>query len=80
MAYFIYIIEGRDGYLYTGITGSLRKRLFEHKKGRVRLTKNKRPLVLRYAEKSNTRQEAAKRERQIKGYSRIKKEALFSLR
>jgi predicted GIY-YIG superfamily endonuclease len=39
-------------------------------------TAKRRPVTLRYAEVFDTRDEAFRRERQIKGWSRAKKEAL----
>ena len=67
-----------DGSLYIGRTVNLRKRLTEHNKGRGSLfTKNKRPVKLVYFEKHQTLNEALRKEFQIKGWRREKKENLI---
>lgn len=33
--YYVYIMAGRSGNLYTGVTSNLSKRVYEHKKGLV---------------------------------------------
>jgi putative endonuclease len=83
MSFFVYIIKCSDNYLYTGITCNIDKRLFEHRSGKALNTKNRLPLELAYKEEFFTRKEAAKREREIKGWRREKKEKLireFTLR
>jgi len=79
MIYFTYIIRCRDGSFYTGITWNLEKRLREHNL-RIKscLQKNKVPVKLAWYEKFSNRIEAAKREREIKGWTRKKKEKLIS--
>ncbi len=54
-----------DKSLYTGITWNLRKRLLEHK--------GKLPVVLKYWESFEDRSQAARREKEIKGWGRVKK-------
>ena len=79
MAYHVYILECLDGLFYTGLTGNLEKRLTEHKEGRGGpITKNRRPVKLVYKEKLKTRKEAAKREKEIKGWRREKKIKLIN--
>lgn len=56
----------------------MRKRLKEHNLGMVPFTKNKRAVKLVYWEKFNNRKEAAKREKEIKGWRREKKEKLIN--
>jgi len=75
--YYLYIIRCKNNSLYTGITGSLRKRFREHKLGEVPFTKNRRPVRIVYWKIFNTREKAAKREREIKGWRREKKERLI---
>ncbi|MBL7159029.1 GIY-YIG nuclease family protein [Candidatus Microgenomates bacterium] len=79
MAYFVYIIRCKDGFYYTGITWSLKKRIKEHNL-RIKscLQKSKVPVKLVYWEKFNTKIEAAKKEKEIKGWGRKKKEALIN--
>jgi putative endonuclease len=64
----VYIVQCRDGSLYTGITTNLEKRINEHNSGRLgaRYTRARRPVHLVYQEKSSSRSAAAKREFQIK--------------
>jgi len=84
MICFVYILKCADGSYYTGITSNLKRRIKEHNLGiRTCLAKGKRPVRLVYWEKFKNRKEAAKREKQIKGWRRSKKEDLikrFSLR
>ena len=80
MLYFVYILECSDLSLYTGITWNLDKRIKEHFKGASKYTRSKLPVKLVYFEKCNDKIGAAKREREIKGWSREKKLNLISLR
>src|SRR3989344_426613 len=73
MKYFVYILECRDKSLYTGITWNLSKRVKEHFNGTSKYTRRKLPVKLVYFEKSIDKISAAKREREIKGWSRTKK-------
>jgi putative endonuclease len=75
--YFVYIIRCKGGALYTGITGNIRKRLSEHSVGMVPFTKNRKPVKLVFYEIFNSRISAAKREKEIKGWRREKKEDLI---
>ena len=69
MKYYTYTIQSlSDGSYYVGSTEDIKNRLGKHNKGRVRSTKSKRPFKLVYCEKFDSRQEAYKRERQIKSY------------
>jgi len=79
MSCFVYIIKCMDDSYYTGITSSLSRRIKEHNL-RIKscLQISKIPVKLVYWEKYNTRIEAAMREKEIKGWSRIKKEKLIS--
>jgi putative endonuclease len=75
--YSVYIVQCKDNSFYTGITWNLTKRIAEHNFGKVLFTKNRRPVRLVYQESFRTRKEAAKREKEIKGWRREKKERLF---
>jgi len=77
MAHYLYIIRCSDNYLYTGITWNLQKRIKEHQDGSSLIKKNRRPLKLVYAERYDRRENAAKREKEIKGWRREKKEKLI---
>lgn len=76
----MYILQCSDGSYYTGITIDLKKRLRQHNgklKGGAVYTRNKRPVKLVYKEEYKTHLEASRREIEIKGWAREKKERLF---
>lgn len=78
MIFWLYILRCADGSYYIGHTENLEKRFAEHNLGAVSsYTRKRRPLTLVFAEQSSTREEALARERQLKGWSRAKKEALI---
>ena len=78
MAYFVYILECSDGSFYTGITWDINKRLVEHNNGFSLATKGKLPVKLVHQEKFDDKYQAAKREREIKGWRREKKIKLIA--
>jgi len=76
---YVYILECADKSYYVGITPNLERRLNEHNTGRGGFwTELRRPVELKYSEMLKTRTEAEAREIQLKGWSRIKKEALIN--
>lgn len=78
--YYVYIVRCSDDSFYTGITNNLEKRLRQHNgeiKGGAFYTRNKRPVKLIHKEEFATHLEAARREIEIKGWSREKKEVLI---
>lgn len=69
---YMYIVECRDGTLYTGWTNALEERIKAHNEGRgAKYTRARRPVVLKYYEVFETKEEAMKREYAIK---RLRKE------
>jgi len=65
--FFVYILKSKkDGKLYLGYTNDLKKRLKEHNLGLVNSTKSKRPLYLMYYEAYAAREDAVKREQNLK--------------
>lgn len=60
------MISEKDNRTYTGYTSNLEKRLEYHNRGRVKATKNRRPLRVLYKEEFATKEEAKKRERYLK--------------
>ena len=71
---YTYIVKCSDGSLYTGWTNNLEKRIKDHNAGRgAKYTKARRPVVLVYKEEFPTKQEAMKREWEIKRLSRKEK-------
>ncbi len=77
--YFVYILECKDGTLYTGITTDLARRLAEHKDGiGAAYTRSKKAKRIVYSEKARDRSTASKREAEIKRLTRVKKLALIN--
>jgi len=78
--YYVYIVECRDGLYYTGITNDLERRITEHNEGKNIgcFTFNRRPVRLKYHEHFYDVVDAIAWEKQLKGWSRKKKEALFA--
>jgi len=66
----VYILESieKSNKYYIGHTQDLNNRLERHNRGLVRSTKNARPWKIIYAEEYHTKNEAYKRELQIKAY------------
>ena len=76
--YFVYFIKCDDGKFYTGFTSNLDKRYLDHKFGKGgKFTKDRKVVKLLYHEQFKTEEEALKREKQIKGWRREKKENLI---
>ena len=52
-AYFVYILECKNGYLYTGVTNNIERRLIEHNEGLNKdcYTYKRRPVQLLYQQK-----------------------------
>ena len=75
---YTYILECKDGSLYTGWTNNLEKRLKDHNDGKgAKYTKAKGPVVLVYYEAFETKEEAMRREYAIKHMPRKDKERLI---
>jgi|SRR5690554_5466895 len=76
--YFVYIVQCSDKSYYTGITSNLEKRINEHNSGLFKGYTSKRlPVQLMYSQRYSDVNEAIRAEKQIKGWSRAKKEALI---
>ena len=74
----IYILRCSDGSYYTGVTNNLERRFREHQSGtHIGYTSARLPVKLVYFEEFNDPLSAIAREKQIKGWSRAKKEALM---
>ena len=78
--YIVYIVECKDWSYYLGITNDLEKRLWEHNTGQDEdsYTYSRRPVVLKYFETFTDVNQAIAREKQLKGWSRKKKQALIA--
>jgi putative endonuclease len=77
MSYFAYLARCCDGSLYTGSCTNIKAREIKHNEGEgARYTRKRRPVKIIYFEEVATLVEARRREAQIKGWTRIKKENL----
>ena len=75
----VYILRCRDCSYYTGFTIDLERRLAEHNAGTYSgYTAARLPVELVWCEQTKNPHEAFLLERQIKGWSRRKKEALIA--
>ena len=80
MPYLVYILECADGSYYTGSTNDINKRLWQHEQGidPMAYTFSRRPVRLVWtSEEVQHYYDALRWERQIKGWSRAKKQALI---
>lgn len=76
----VYILQCRDGTLYTGITDNLPRRLAAHNGGKgAKYTRGRGPVVLVHQESCPDRSAALRRERAIKALSRSQKLTLCHL-
>ena len=77
---YVYILLCNDGSYYTGITSNLEKRLTEHKTGKYpsSYTHSRRPVKLKFYAEFTDINTAITIEKQIKKWSKAKKEALIN--
>jgi predicted GIY-YIG superfamily endonuclease len=77
VSFYVYILRCSDGSYYVGHTDDLETRIAAHNRGEIEgYTRGRRPVRLVFADGFPSREDALWRERQIKGWSRAKKEAL----
>ncbi len=79
--YYFYIVRCKDNSLYSGQTNNLDKRIREHNTSSSRSAKYlraRKPVKLVYFEKYQTIQLVMKREREIKQWTKAKKEILVN--
>ena len=70
----VYILQCKNHSLYTGITNNLERRFKEHKNGKGgKFTHAFKASKLLHSEPCNSKNEALKREAQIKNWTRKKK-------
>lgn len=75
---YLYILKGSKNHLYIGVTNNLESRIKRHISGDgAEFTKRNQTFELVYTEKFSTLLEARRRESQIKGWRREKKENLI---
>ncbi len=78
MAFWVYILKCSDGSYYTGHTENLELRISQHQQGTVAAyTSTRLPVELVFSQAFPSRAEAIVSERQIKGWTRAKKEAMM---
>lgn len=75
---YTYILQCSDGTYYTGWTNDIAKRLKTHNEGKgAKYTRARLPVTLTYYEAFETKEEAMRREWEIKQLSRKEKEKLI---
>jgi len=76
--YYVYILTNQNNHvMYIGVTNNLRRRVYEHKMGLYEgFTKKYRVHKLVYFESCHDVKAAIQREKQLKGWSREKKNSL----
>lgn len=79
MAHQVYILRCSDNSFYVGSSADVDARVKVHNQGLgPDYTRNRRPVLLVYAEECESKAAACNRERQIKKWSREKKKALIN--
>lgn len=79
MTFWAYMLRCSDGSYYVGHTDDLERRVAQHDAGEVAgYTQRRRPVEVVWSSDFGSRDEALSAERQIKGWSRAKKEALVA--
>jgi putative endonuclease len=78
--YYVYILRCSDDSYYIGVTNDYKSRFADHQDGKDAqcYTYTRRPLTLMYVESYGYVMNAIRREKQLKGWSRKKKEALMN--
>ena len=76
--WYVYILRCADGSLYVGETWDVAARVMKHNEGGGSgFTARRRPVALVYSESHDDRASALDRERQLKRWTKRKKEALI---
>lgn len=78
--FYVYIVQCRDGTLYTGTAKDIEARIDQHNQGKgARYTRGRQPVTLVYFEPFETRGEALRRENEIKKWPRSRKMKLVDI-
>lgn len=76
--FYVYMLAGKSGVLYTGVTSNLVRRVWEHKQKRIpSFTQRYNLTRLVWFEYGTSARRAITREKEIKGWRRSKKLALI---
>lgn len=65
---FCYILKGKEGFYYCGITKRIADRIIQHNKGMSKSTQKKRPYTIIYTEIFTNMMQARIREKQVKNF------------
>jgi len=78
--YFVYILRCADASYYVGVTNHIEHRFEQHQEGNdpMSYTHRRRPVELVHVERYQWIQHAISREKQLKRWTRKKKEALIA--
>ena len=79
MNYYVYITANKNyNVIYIGVTNNIERRIYEHKSGEIKgFTQKYNVHKLVYVEMYSNIDDAIKREKQLKGWSRSKKNILI---
>lgn len=72
--YYVYVLKCNNNDLYVGYSENLKIRISQHTEGKVISTKSKRPVTLIYYEAYKHKEDATKREYQLKDNHKVKEE------
>lgn len=75
----VYILKCKDNTLYTGYTNNLKRRIKLHEEGKgAKYTRGRGPFEIVYTEHFSSKQEAMRKEYEIKQLTRKEKEQLIT--
>jgi predicted GIY-YIG superfamily endonuclease len=77
MPSWVYILRCSDGTYYTGVTSNIERRLDQHYQGKIGYTAKRKPFEYLWSDEVAHIDDAITFEKQVKGWSRAKKEALM---
>lgn len=78
--FYVYMVRCRDDTLYTGYTTDLERRLVAHNSGRgAKYTRGRGPVIPVFVETIASKEEALRRESEIKRMPRAAKERMLAL-
>jgi putative endonuclease len=76
--HYVYLLQCKDQSIYTGYTTELKRRLAAHERGKgAKYTRGRGPFRLIHVEEFETKQEALRREAEIKRFPTEKKKRMF---